>query len=107
MKFKCCESNFPFLCNLSPLFVSLLKHVGMRRLLEINDDRKQYHHFSPLVHISLRSLDILKIFFARDISSKESPLLDRGGHNFDKSPSASRVDLTKLSKSKQKVIVSQ
>ena len=104
MKSKCCESNFPFLCNLSPLFVSLLKHVGMRRLLEINDDRKQYHHFSPLVHISLRSLDILKIFFARDISSKESPLLDRGGHNFDKSPS---VDLTKLSKSKQKVIVSQ
>lgn len=54
-------------CNLNPLFVSLLKHVGMRRLLEINDDRKQYHHFSPLVHISLSSscalLDILKIFF--------------------------------------------
>ena len=55
-------------CNLNPLFVSLLKHVGMRRLLEINDDRKQYHHFPPLVHISLCSLDILKIFFAHDIS---------------------------------------
>ena len=55
-------------CNLNPLFVSLLKHVGMRRLLEINDDRKQYHHFPPLVHISLCSPDILKIFFAHDIS---------------------------------------
>ena len=63
--------HFP-LCNLSPLFVSLLKHVGMRRLLEINDDRKQYHHFSPLVHISLCSLDILKIFFARDIFYSEA-----------------------------------
>ena len=60
-----------FVLQFKPIVcVSLLKHVGMRGLLEINDDRKQYHHFSSLVHISLSLMTSLKIFFTiPDISN--------------------------------------